>query len=551
MHIEIPDPNLRGRFEQRLALWSDSRILERLWRKDFRIWFPEPRPEITDRLGWLDLPARMLGFLEEWQRIAHEVRDSGIRQIILLGMGGSSLAPEVFSHILPAAPGQPRLSVLDSTHPEEVRRLDGSLDLRSTLFLVSSKSGTTLETMSLMRYFWKRMGDVEKNPGYHFAAITDPGSALESLAREQGFRWIFLAPADVGGRYSALSPFGLVPASLAGLDTARLLEHGARASTLHAPELDPAQSPGVRLGALLGEAAPTRDKISFIASKSLSAFPVWLEQLIAESTGKQGVGLVPVTEDGIQAVDDYGPDRLFVFLMLGEENVPAQEELSDRLVRAGHPVVWMEINDRAAVTEWMYTWEAAVALASSLLGVNPFDQPDVQLAKELARRAMQDSTPDPEPDGMLSIFDAERVSPALNDFFTQAGPGDFVAVQAFLPRISAVERPLMRLGQGIRRHTGAAFTLGFGPRFLHSTGQLHKGGPPSGRFLQVVDEPEVDIPVPETDYSFGRLIAAQARGDYFALRQRGRPALRVSLGRDRERGLDALYKIVKSLGSQR
>ena len=548
MRIEIPDPNLRGRFERRLAEWRDSLVLERLWRRDFTVWFPEPRPEITDRLGWLDLPARMAGFLEEWQACAYDLKDSGITEVVLLGMGGSSLAPEVFSRILPAASGFPRLRVLDSTHPDEVRLLEDSLDLKNTLFLVSSKSGTTLETLSLMRYFWKRAGDVQTDPGRHFAAVTDPGSSLEALAAERGFRWVFPAPADVGGRYSALSPFGMVPAVLAGLDAARLLEHGARSAARHSLGQKCGQPPGVRLGALLGEAAPGRDKISFLTSPSLSAFPVWLEQLISESTGKQGAGLIPVMEDGSRTVDDFGPDRLFVFLLLSGDDAAALEETADRLVRAGHPVARMEIGERAAVTEWMYTWEVAVALGSSLLGVNPFDQPDVQLAKELARRAMQDSASGPDPDGTLSVFDSPRVSPALRDAVTGSEPGTYVAVQAFLPRVPEVEASLMRLGDEIRRHSGAAFTLGFGPRFLHSTGQLHKGGPASGRYLQLVDEPVEDIPVPETEFSLGRLIAAQAWGDYSALRRLERPVLRISLGRDRGRGLAALLKAVRAPG---
>lgn len=551
MNIEIPDPELRGRFERRLLRWRDSRVLERLWRKDFTIWFPEPRPEITDRLGWLDLPERMPEHLEEWRRCAREVRDSGFSDIVLLGMGGSSLAPEVFSRVLPGVSGQPRLHVADSTHPEEIAQLERSLSLRTTLFLVSSKSGTTLETLSLMRYFWERVGDLGDPPGKRFAAITDPGSALASLASERKFRWIFLAPPDVGGRYSALSPFGLVPATLVGLDPARLLMNGAAAAAQHSGERDSDRSPGVRLGALLGEAAPARDKLSFMTSPSLSAFPVWLEQLISESTGKQGKGLIPVMEDPATEAEYFGPDRVFVALSLNGDETSALDERSDRLVSAGHPVVRMQIAEPAAVTEWMYTWEVAVALGSSLLGINPFDQPDVQLAKELARRAMQESAPDQEPDGALSVADTARLGPAFRDFLTASGGDDYVAIQAFLPRMLEVERSLSRLEREIRRCTGAAVTVGFGPRFLHSTGQLHKGGPPTGRFLQLIDEPAADTAVPGKDYTFGRLIAAQARGDYAALCSLKRPVLRVSLGRERERGIDALEGAAKTLDSRR
>jgi transaldolase/glucose-6-phosphate isomerase len=531
--------------ERRLRRWRDERFGERLWAKDHTLWSAEPVPELTDRLGWLELPASMAGEVDALERFAREAAEEGIRHAVVLGMGGSSLAPEVYARTFGAVDGYPALEVLDSTHPGAVRDMAARLDVSRSLFLVSSKSGTTTETLSFFRFFWERAGAAGE-AGRHFAAITDPGTPLEKLARERGFRAVFNAPPDVGGRYSALTPFGLVPAALLGADLRALLGSGRSMAEACGPEASAAGSPGLLLGAALGELTLAgRDKVTFVTSPSLSSFPAWLEQLIAESTGKTGRGIVPVAGEPLGEPGVYGGDRFFAVLLLeGDEEGEIEERLA-ALEGAGHPVAVFRLGHKADLGAEMFRWEVAVAAAGAVLGLNPFDQPDVQLAKELATRAMKDRSQGAATASDSDEVMAEALGDSLEDWLAGAGRGSYVGIHAYLPPRPGTDEALNRLQAGLRDRTRCATTLGHGPRFLHSTGQLHKGGPDTGRFLQIVDEPAEDLAVPETDYTFGTLIRAQADGDRAALRQRGRRVLRVQLGRDAQAGLDALLRAVE------
>jgi len=462
---------------------------------------------------------------------ADEVRLEGIRHAVVLGMGGSSLAPEVYQATFGNAEGFPELTVLDSTHPAAVKAVEENIDLDSTLFVVSSKSGSTLETLSFFRYLWsKYSGDA----GRHFVAVSDPGSSLVALAGERSFRRVFEAPPDVGGRYSALTVFGLVPAALVGIDVAALLESARPMEKRAVSNGEP-----VHLGAIMAEAALAgRDKATFLASPSLAGFPVWLEQLIAESTGKEGKGIVPIVDETAGDPAVYGEDRLFVYLALDGDDDEQQSKAVAALEGGGHPVVRLVIEDIDEVPGEFHAFETSVAAAGLALGINPFDQPDVELAKQLARTAMSAEEHNLDSPPIISV--SEAVEGALGAFLSQIRPGDYVALQAFIAPSAPNTESLQRWRHKVRDHHRAATTTGYGPRFLHSTGQLHKGGPSSGAFIQLVDDSGVDIAVPETDFTFGQVLTAQAAGDAAALAQIGRRLLRIDLGPDASDGLERL-----------
>ena len=522
--------------EARLAAWRREQAVTRLWAKDPTLWFAEPTPELEDRLGWLDLPRAMRPQVDDFRSFGEEIAAEGIERVLLLGMGGSSLAPEVFQRTFGNAAGFPSLTVVDSTHPDAIRRLDAAVDPGHTLFVVASKSGTTLETLSFFRHFWEHAAG-SPAPGRRFVAITDPGSPLEGLARERGFRRIFLAPADVGGRFSALSPFGLLPAALIGHDPGRLLDAAARVADASRT----ADAEAVALGAILGEGARAgHDKLTFLASPHLAATPDWIEQLIAESTGKDGRGIVPIAGEPATAAEVYGDDRLFVQLKLAGEDDRPSERLLDALAAAGQPVVRLVLDEPFDLGGEVLRWEIATALAGAVLGIHPFNQPDVQLAKELARRAMAGDTAAPSPPGLP--VDDDALQEVFSAWLQAAGRRDYLCVQAFLAPGEEVLRGLARLRHKLAATTRLATSVGYGPRFLHSTGQLHKGGPNSGLFLQLIDTPADDLPVPGAGHTFGQLIRAQADGDLAALTQRRRRALRVDLGRDAAAGLAKLVE---------
>jgi len=538
--------NYQIRLGDRLKSWQAADFGCRVWRRDPTLWSPKPVPEITDRLGWLHLPEIMHEQVDDLAAFPEGVRNEGIRDVVLLGMGGSSLAPDVFQSTFGNADGYPRLTVLDSTHPAAVRAVEAQVDLLQTLFLVSSKSGTTTEPLSFFRHFWQRLNQVTKTPGNHFVAITDPGTPLVNLANERKFRRVFLATPDVGGRYSALTVFGLVPASLIGADVHRLLDRAwtmAEACAFCVPGSD---NPALTLGATLGELTLAgRDKVTFLASPSLAAFPSWVEQLIAESTGKDGKGIVPVASEPLGSSEAYGPDRLFVSLHLAGERESGLESALRALRAAGHPVVGIELADKADLGQEFFRWEFAIAVAGAAIGIHPFNQPDVELAKQLAREAMKKGNPGAG-DAIKSVSAAkpDELRREIRNLLNGAPAGNYVAIQAYLAPTTGTTAALENLQRVIRDRSKLATTLGYGPRFLHSTGQLHKGGPNIGRFLQIVDDTAADLPVPETDYTFGALIRAQALGDYQALLQRNRRVLRVNLGRDVAAELKRIGEVV-------
>jgi transaldolase/glucose-6-phosphate isomerase len=481
-------------------------VVSRIWARDHTVWRDDPT-EITDRLGWLDAPDRARKSLPELRAFAEEVTGRRLTHAVLLGMGGSSLAPEVFRWVFGVAPGMVNLQVLDSTHPDAIAAVERDVPLEGTLFIVSSKSGTTIETRSHMDHFLALTGDPSR-----FVAITDPGSPLEEAAREQGFLHVFSPPPDVGGRYSALTEFGLVPAALIGADLDGLLDQAAAAAEACGPEVPIEQNPGAVLGAILGEAARAgRDKCTITVDGTLGdtrgdARPplqlgAWIEQLLAESTGKEGKGILPVDLEPSGPPRAYGDDRLFLALEVTPDLTPFLTLRGERPQELGRS---------------MFVLEFATAVAGHVLGIHPFDQPDVQSAKDRTAQmlARGEAAPEAETDP--------------GELLASARPGDYVAIQAFVPPSGETGTALQAVRARIRDLLRVATTLGYGPRYLHSTGQIHKGGPNTGVFVQVFDEPKEDRPIPGQEFTFGQLIAAQAAGDLAALRERGRRAARVS-----------------------
>ena len=490
---------------KRLDEAARNETASRIWSRDHTVWKPDAT-EIADRLGWLDLPETMPERTGALQAFVRQVRADGFTHALLLGMGGSSLAPEVYRRVLGVAPGGVDLTILDSTHPRAIAAVERSRDLEHTLVVVSSKSGATVETLCHCDYFFAKTGR-----GEQFVAITDPGSPLEALAQRRGFRAIFLNPPDVGGRYSALSVFGLLPAALIGADVAAILEAGAEMACACDRYVPSSENPALWLGALMGEAARAgRDKLTLMLGADLAPFGAWTEQLVAESTGKEGTGIVPVVDEELGEVGSYGHDRLFV--ALGDV-----DGLSD-LAAAGHPVARLRVSGPERLGAEFFRWEFATAVAGHVLGVNPFDQPNVAEAKKAA----------------LHILKERRLDdPGLDDLkgpLGSLGRGDYLALLAYIDPTPANTDRLQHIRLAIRDRKHVATTLGFGPRYLHSTGQLHKGGPESGVFIQVVDETyELDLPIPGRSFSFGELLAAQALGDLLALRRLGRRVARTTL----------------------
>jgi transaldolase / glucose-6-phosphate isomerase len=544
--------SISGAVNQRLKTWTEAHFGRRMWAKDPTLWATASTPEITNRLGWLSLPESMRDQVPDLTSFREQIKSEGYTHAVVLGMGGSSLAPEVFQNTFGNRAGYPKLHVLDSTHPAAVAAMAAAVDLRHTLFIVSSKSGTTTEPNSFFFYFWSKLSAFDKSPGKNFVAVTDPGTTLQKLGEQRGFRRVFQATPDVGGRYSALTHFGLVPAAVIGVDLHRLLDRAWTMEEACAASVPEAKNPGVSLGAILGEAARAgRDKTTIFASPSLRHFPVWLEQLIAESTGKEGKGIVPVADEEPPAdAARYGSDRVFAYLRLASEKDDSHETTLRGLEAKGHPIVRIALSEIADIGQEFFRWEVAIAAAGAAIGIHPFNQPDVQLAKDLAREAMKKTAGDgaAKSKGAPGV-DASNVPAlraALEPWLKSAKPGDYFGIDAYLAPTSATWAALGCIRIALRNRAGAATMLGYGPRFLHSTGQLHKGGPNTGLFLQIIDNPSEDVAVPETDYTFGQLIRAQAQGDYTALEQRGRRVVRVQLGTDVAKGLANLEEVLSA-----
>ena len=515
-----------------LGQLQSDRVVERLWQKDPALW-PEPSrgaAAAENRLGWLALPDALPDLISEAAALAAEARQGGFRDAVLLGMGGSSLAPEVMRGVLGSAPDGLRLHVLDSTVPAQILTVQERLDVSKTLFLVSSKSGTTVEPLSLYSHFRAALDAVGVgNRGDHFAAITDPGSPLEDLAGKEDFRHVFRAPADVGGRFSALSAFGVALAALisAPLDA---LGDASRAMARSCRKPGPG-NPGTRLGAFMGCLASDdgRDKVTLILSPELRRLGLWIEQLLAESTGKIGKGLVPVAGEPPYDPAAYGTDRQFVYVRLSGGDNTASDAHAAALQQAGAPVERLEIPDRSALWAEFFRWEFAVAVASTLIGVYPFDEPDVNLAKEKARSVLG------RPAAAGAGTDArpgETAEAALGKLLAQSREGDYLALAAFLPETEDLTAASEDLRAAVTGRTGVATTFGYGPRYLHSTGQLHKGGPDSVLVLLLTAGDAVPLPIPGEPHGFEALAAAQAAGDLDALRSLGRRAALTSLGGD-------------------
>jgi transaldolase / glucose-6-phosphate isomerase len=550
----------------RLGAWTADRVADRLWARDGSLWAASGKEPaaVAAWLGWLELPETMSARIAELEHIARDIREDGYRRAAVLGMGGSSLAPELFSRVFGWAGGTGgsgaasadglELRILDSTHPDAVRGFRSWASEQRTLFAVSSKSGSTTEPNA----FQAAMGEIA--PALDFIAITDPDTPLADLARAQEFRAIVTAPPDVGGRYSALSVFGLVPAALDGVDVGGLLERARRMADA-CRVADAADNPGLRLGAFIGEAALAgRDKLTLLAGQRLGPLGDWAEQLVAESTGKAGTGIVPIVDEPVRDADAYAGDRCFVRIALAGEHEPELDRLLGALEGLGHPVERLELTDPLDVGAEFVRWEVATAAAGIVLGIDPFDQPNVQESKD-ATTALLDAFRDrgvlPQPMPLVSepgvavsadpsaIGDAPvSVDGAVAQLLGLARAGiDYVAILAYLPQDPPVEARLQAIRGRIGAATGAATTLGFGPRFLHSTGQLHKGGPDTGVFLQVTADPSKDLPIPGWDLTFGTLIAAQALGDLASLQKRGRRAMRIHVN-DAEAGLARLEGLV-------
>jgi transaldolase/glucose-6-phosphate isomerase len=556
--------------ETALIKLRDNKVISRIWAHDHTVWKDDPS-EISNRLGWLHSPEMMVDAIPEMSALVEEVRNAQYTHALLLGMGGSSLAPEMFRHTFGVKHGYLDLEVLDSTDPGAVLKYTRELNPARTLYIVSTKSGGTIETLSFMKYFYTRAASTvgKKNTGEHFVAITDPGSSLESRGKELGFRKIFLNDPNIGGRYSALSYFGLVPAALMGVDLMTLLERAAtmacNAEACNCPVSG--DNAGAWLGNVIGELAKEgRDKLTLVTSPPISHFGAWVEQLIAESTGKEGKGVLPVEGEVLASPDTYARDRLFVYLRL--ENDSTHDEKVKRLIRAGQPVVQLNLRDVYDLGGEMFRWEMATAVAGSLLGINPFDQPNVESAKVLARQmvaAFQNKGRLPELPTTLeengirvhADFSAHSLKEVLDQFFAQARPGrdeyvgrSYIAIQAYVKPSAETATALQGFRTRLHTKYRMATTLGYGPRFLHSTGQLHKGDAGHGFFVQITAEMPEDAAIPdEAGYetsciSFGTLKMAQALGDRQALVDGSRHVIRFHVPEDVVGGVKELGEAV-------
>ncbi len=557
-----------------LAKLQEQEFGWRLWECDPGLWKSEPEHQrvIKNALGWLSVPGEMLMGLDQLQTFVDEVRRQGFKHAVLLGMGGSSLCPDVCRATFGTAPGFLHLQVLDSTVPASVAWVEKRIDLNRTLFIVSSKSGGTAETLSFYKYFFDRVKSSKgERAGENFVAITDRGTSLEKLAREEGFRTVFPGQPDIGGRFSALSNFGTVPAALAGVDVRGLLERGAEMARACGADVPATENPGVALGAILGAAGRGgRDKVTFLVSPGIETFGDWVEQLLAESTGKEGKGLVPVEKEYLGDPEVYGNDRLFVRMALDSEMDDKLEEGLKALEAAGHPVVRIELAEKRDLGAEFFRWEVATPAAGALLGINPFDQPNVQESKNNTNRLLAqykaeghfaEETPVVEGEGLELYCDpssretlvkigqrpghgAGSLEAFLASFLQQHLPHDYVALLAYVDASSGHKAVMRAMRMRLRDGLHLATTVGFGPRYLHSTGQLHKGGSNSGLFIQVTADDAEDLPVPGEPFTFSVLKQAQALGDFESLRSKGRRVLRLHLGKRVQAGLARLSTLM-------
>lgn len=555
-------PKLSAAVESTLTDWAKNDKVRRLWRADASLW---SGTDENHWLGWLGITDDQIAHSAHLTSLAAEVKQAGFKHALLLGMGGSSLCPEVLRLTFGKIEGFPELHVLDSTDPAQIKAIEAKIDLKSTLFIVSSKSGGTLEPNIYKQYFFARVKEAvgEKEAGNRFIAVTDPGSKMQHVAENDKFRHIFSGVPSIGGRYSALSNFGMVPAAVMGIDVLKFLNRTEEMVHACGATVPARENPGVVLGAILGTLAVNgHDKVTIITSPGISDLGAWLEQLLAESTGKIGKGIIPVDRERVGAPDCYGTDRLFAYLRLESAPDSGQDSMVEALEKAGQPVVRISVPEPYAIGEEFFRWEIATAVAGSIIGINAFNQPDVEASKVATRKLTSEyeakghlpaEAPFFEGDGVKLYADARNaeafkssktLAGVLKTHLQRAGDGDYFGLLGYIPMNAENEAALQIIRHRVRDSKKVATGLGFGPRFLHSTGQAYKGGPNSGVFLQITCEDANDLPVPEQKYTFGVVKAAQARGDFAVLAERGRRALRVHLGKDVRAGLATLQAAI-------
>lgn len=564
LKTSLPE-TLAATVKSTIADWQSGGKVKRLWDRDASLWTGDDEAKW---LGWLDIVDEQLAQHDQLQKFAKDVHARGFEHVLLLGMGGSSLCPEVLEMTFGRIAHCPSLHVLDSTDPAQVKAFEHAIDIPKTLFIVSSKSGSTLEPNIFKQYFFERTKQVvgADKVGSHFVAVTDPGSKMKQVAEGDHFLHIFFGRPSIGGRYSALSNFGMVPAAVMGLDTKKFLDRTAEMVRACGPAGSVEENPGVVLGIILGAAANAgRDKLTIITSSKIFDLGAWLEQLVAESTGKIGKGIIPVDREHLGSPDVYGNDRVFAYVRLENDADSGQEAKVAALEKAGHPVVRITMPDTYDLGAEFFRWEIATAVAGAIIGINTFNQPDVEASK-IATRALTSeyeksgSLPAEKPiveDNGIRLFTDEKnatdlaknaseksLAGYLKAHLNRIHSGDYFAVLGYIQMNAEHEQNLQTVRHAVRDKKHVATCLGFGPRFLHSTGQAYKGGPNSGVFLQVTCDDAVELPVPGQKYTFGIVKAAQARGDFQVLAERGRRALRVHLGKDLKSGLTALQAAV-------
>jgi transaldolase / glucose-6-phosphate isomerase len=566
LQSSLPE-SLAASVKAAVAEWQSSGRMQRLWARDASLW---TGTDEANWLGWLGIVEEEIAHPIELRNLAKEVWSAGFKDALLLGMGGSSLCPEVLRKTFGKIAGYPDLHVLDSTDPAQVKAFESKIDIARTLFIVSSKSGSTLEPNIFKQYFWERTKEAvgADKAGSHFMAITDPGSKTQQVAEADRFRHVFFGKPSIGGRYSALSNFGMAPAAVIGIDTKKFLDRAQEMVRACGPSAAVEQNPGAMLGIILGTAAKAgHDKVTIITSPDISDLGAWLEQLLAESTGKAGRGIIPVDREELGAPEVYGNDRVFVYLHTEHATDAASETKLAALEKAGHPVVRISMADIYDLGAEFFRWEIATAVAGSIIGINAFNQPDVEASKIATKTLTSQfektgSLPPEKPvreEQGIKLFTDEKNAASLatavgsdrslagylKAHLGRLGAGDYFAVLGFIQMDNAHKKSLQTIRHTVRDRKHVATCLGFGPRFLHSTGQAYKGGPNSGVFLQVTCDDAVELPVPGHKYTFGVVKAAQARGDFQVLTERGRRALRVHLGSDVESGLQTLGTLVQ------
>ncbi|HET9407790.1 MAG TPA: bifunctional transaldolase/phosoglucose isomerase [Candidatus Sulfotelmatobacter sp.] len=565
LKTSLPE-SLAGAVKSAVSDWQTGGKVKRLWQRDASLWTNDDE---SKWLGWLDITDEQLVHQSELNQVADDVKRAGFKHVLLLGMGGSSLCPEVLRMTFGKNAESPELHVLDSTDPAQIKAFEAQIDIAKTLFIVSSKSGSTLEPNIFKQYFFERTKQVVgvDKAGSHFIAITDPGSKMQQVAEGDHFRHIFFGRASIGGRYSALSNFGMVPAAVMGLDTKKFLDRTQEMVRACGPAASVEENPGAMLGIILGTAATHgRDKVTIVTSSGISDLGAWLEQLLAESTGKIGKGIIPVDREHLASPDFYGNDRVFAYVRLESEADSDQQAKIAALEKAAHPVVRITMADIYDLGQEFFRWEIATAVAGSIIGINAFNQPDVEASKIATRNLTSEyeksgSLPAEQPileDAGIKLFTDPKNAAALagsasgkslaayvKAHLARLKPGDYFALLGYVQMNAEHEKSLQAIRHVVRDKKRVATCLGFGPRFLHSTGQAYKGGPNSGVFLQITCDDSVELPVPGQKYTFGIVKAAQARGDFQVLADRGRRALRVHLGKDVNAGLATLLKAVQ------